>query len=132
QQSQPARQGVELGRAPLCGRGCVSRAGHLGHARRGHGGARSRAVIIKGGSRSGGAALGQYLVKEGANERATVLEIRGTVAKDLVGALKEMEAYGEGTKSEKPLYHAMISPEPPYRLSPEQVFQSVDRLEEEL
>jgi hypothetical protein len=89
-------------------------------------------VIIKGGSRASGAALGVYLQNQERNERATVLDIRGTVSKDVVGALKEMEAYAEGTKCQLPLYHAQLNPEPPYRLTPEQLAQSLDRLEDEL
>lgn len=89
-------------------------------------------MIIKGGSRGAGVALGRYLQSVGANERVTVLEIKGTVAQDIIGALKEMEAYAEGTKCEKSFYHAQVNPEPPYRLTPEQVFESIDLLEKEL
>ena len=89
-------------------------------------------MIIKGKSRSGPEALGPYLTNTERNERAEVLEIRGTIAQDLVGALTEMDAYSEGTKCEKALYHAQINPEPPYRLTLEQIFESVDALEKEL
>jgi len=89
-------------------------------------------VIIKGGSRGEGAALGNYLQHKEADERATVLEVKGTVAKHIVGALKEMEAYADGTKCEKPLYHAIISPQPDHPLSRAQLIESVDLLEKEL
>jgi MobA/VirD2-like, nuclease domain len=89
-------------------------------------------MIIKGKSRSGGAALGTYLANAEKNERAEVLEVRGTVASDPRGALIEMEAYGAGTRCERPIYHGIISPEPPYRLSAEQRMEAVDALEKRL
>lgn len=89
-------------------------------------------MIIKGASRSGPDVLGPYLANAETNERVEVLEIRGTIAQDLVGALIEMDALAEGTNCEKPLYHAMISPEPPYRLTPEQRAQAIDTLERKL
>jgi hypothetical protein len=89
-------------------------------------------VIIKGKSRGRGAALGVYLQNQERNERATVLEVSGTIAQDATGALKEMEAYAEGTKCTLPLYHAQINPEPPYQLTREQMIEAVDLLEKEL
>jgi hypothetical protein len=88
-------------------------------------------MIIKGASRSGGAALGNYLVNA-KNEDARVIEIRGTVANDPRGALLEMEAYAAGTRCEKPIYHAIISPEPPHRLTPDQMLDAVNTLEKRL
>jgi hypothetical protein len=89
-------------------------------------------MIIKGASRTGGAALGTYLVNAEKNEQAKVLEVRGTLASDPRGALIEMEAYGLGTQCEKPLYHAIISPEPPHRLSAEQQQEAFHALEKKL
>jgi hypothetical protein len=89
-------------------------------------------VIIKGGSRGAGAALGRYFQSVGENERVTLIEIKGTVAQDAIGALKEMEAYAEGTKCEKPLYHAMVCPQPGYRLTRAQFMEALDVTEEAL
>jgi len=89
-------------------------------------------MIIKGSARTGPQALGPYLQNADANERVDVVETRGTVAKDIVGALIEMDAYAEGSRCQKPLYHAQISPEPPFRLTPEQRNEAVDALEEKL
>jgi len=66
-------------------------------------------VIIKGNPVTGAAALARYLQND-KNERVTVLEVKGTVANDLHGALMEMDAYAEGTRCEKALYHGKISP----------------------
>lgn len=89
-------------------------------------------MIIKGTSRAGAAQLGPYLLSGEVNERVEVIEVRGTIAQDVEGAVLEMDAYSEGTKCEKSLYHAQISPEPPYRLTPDQRLQSIDALEKEL
>jgi Relaxase/Mobilisation nuclease domain len=89
-------------------------------------------LIIKGKSRSGPSALAAHLSNAEKNERVRLLETKGTVATDLRGALVEMDAYAAGTRCEKPLYHAAISPEPPHRLTPEQRAEAIDALEQTL
>ena len=44
----------------------------------------------------------------------------------------EMDAYAVGTRCEKSLYHAAISPEPPHQLTPEQRTEAIDALEAKL
>lgn len=89
-------------------------------------------MIIKGKSRSGPSALAAHLGNAEKNESVILLETRGTVAQDLRGALIEMDAIALGTRCEKPLYHAAMSPEPPHRLTPEQRAEAVDALEDKL
>lgn len=89
-------------------------------------------MIIKGKSRAGPGSLAAHLRNVEKNERVTVLETRGTVAQDLRGALIEMDAYAAGTRCEKPLYHAAISPAPPHLLTPEQRAEAIDALEQKL
>ena len=89
-------------------------------------------MIIKGKSRAGPAALAVHLGNAEKNERITLLETKGTVALDLRGALVEMDAYAVGTRCEKSLYHAAISPALPYRLTTEQREAAIDALEERL
>ncbi|MBO9499551.1 MAG: relaxase/mobilization nuclease domain-containing protein [Novosphingobium sp.] len=89
-------------------------------------------MIIKGKSRSGPAGLARHLGNTEKNERVRLVETRGTVACDLRGALIEMDALAVGTRCELPLYHANIDPQPPHRLTPEQMMQSVDAVEKEL
>ena len=55
-----------------------------------------------GGSRGGAAALGNYLESIGENESIRLIDVKGTAAQDITGALKEMEAYAEGTKCANP------------------------------
>jgi hypothetical protein len=43
-----------------------------------------------------------------------------------------MDTYAVGTRCEKPLYHAAISPEPPHRMTPEQRTEAINALEEKL
>jgi hypothetical protein len=89
-------------------------------------------MIIKGKSRSGPVGLAKHLGNAEKNERVSLLETRGTVAQDLRGALVEMDAYAVGTRCEKSLYHAAISPEPPHLLTPEQRAEAIDALETKL
>lgn len=89
-------------------------------------------MIIKGTSRAGPGALAAHLGNAEKNERVQLLETRGTVASDLRGALVEMDAVALGTRCQKPLYHAAMSPEPPHRLTPEQRTEAVDALEQKL
>jgi hypothetical protein len=89
-------------------------------------------MIIKGKSRSGPAALAAHLGNAEKNERVSLLETRGTIARDLRGALIEMDACAIGTRCTKPLYHAAISPEPPHRLTPEQREEAINTLEAKL
>ena len=89
-------------------------------------------MIIKGKSRAGPQQLATHLGNAEKNERVSLVETRGTIAQDLRGALVEMDAYAVGTKCERSLYHAAISPEPPHVLTPEQRAEAIDALEEKL
>lgn len=89
-------------------------------------------MIIKGTSRAKPIELARHLLNAEQNERIQLLETRGTVAQDLRGALIEMDAYAAGTRCEKPLYHAAISPGLPHTLTPEQRAEAIEALEERL
>lgn len=89
-------------------------------------------MIIKGKSRAGPQQLATHLGNAEKNERVSLIETRGTIAQDLRGALVEMDAYAVGTKCERSLYHAAISPEPPHVLTPEQRAEAIDALENKL
>ncbi len=89
-------------------------------------------MIIKGKSRAGPQQLATHLGNAEKNERVSLVETRGTIAQDLRGALVEMDAYAVGTKCERSLYHAAISPEPPHVLTPEQRTEAIDALEKKL
>ncbi len=89
-------------------------------------------MIIKGTSCAGAKRLAAHLTRTDTNERAEVLEIKGTVSETLSGALKEMEAVAAGTRCSKPFYHASINTPVEERLSDEQRAVAIDRLEEAL
>lgn len=89
-------------------------------------------MIIKGGSRAGASDLAAHLQRVDTNERMEVLGIRGTVAHNLEGALREMEAMSSGTRCKNPLYHASINTPIHERLGIDGWERAVDRLEEEL
>jgi hypothetical protein len=86
-------------------------------------------MIIKGSARGDGAQLGRYLVTPGKNERVAVIEVRGTVAVDVPGAVREMDAVALCTRSSKGLYHATLNTPAHEKLTPEQLARAVDRLE---
>lgn len=89
-------------------------------------------MIIKGGSRAGAADLAAHLQRVDTNERMEVLEVRGTVSRELEGALREMEAMSSGARCKSPLYHASINVSIHERLGIDGWARAVDRLEEEL
>ena len=89
-------------------------------------------MIIKGGSRAGASDLAAHLQRVDTNERMEILGIRGTVARELEGALREMEAMSSGTRCKNPLYHASINTPIHERLGIDGWERAVDRLEEEL
>jgi hypothetical protein len=89
-------------------------------------------MVIKGKARANGAQLGEYLVTPGKNERVEVVEVRGTCAPDVRGAVREMDAVSLCTRCRAPLYHASINTQKSERLTPEQRTIAVDRLEREL
>lgn len=91
-------------------------------------------MVIKGNSTAGAGALGKHIQRTDTNERRNeVLELRDVAARDVTGALREMEAVALGNPDcKKPLYHASINTQAHERLTDEQKLQAVDRLEKEL
>jgi MobA/VirD2-like, nuclease domain len=67
-------------------------------------------VLIKGGKRGGPGALAKH-VKAGENETVRVIRTEGIAARDIEGALAELDALGAGLRTTRTLYHASINPE---------------------
>lgn len=86
-------------------------------------------MIIKGQARGRAKQLAAHLLRADQNETVRLFECRGTLAEDVEGALIEMELRGKAARTEKPLYHASISPEASTPLSPQQVREAVHLLE---
>ena len=68
------------------------------------------------------------------NEIVTQLEIRGTLARDVPGALSEMQDLARATRCQGNfLYHASFNPHPKDRtLTPEEILHGIDTLEKAL
>ena len=89
-------------------------------------------MVIKGSARGGPAKLADHLKRTDTNEKMRVTEIRGVAAKDIDGALREMDALGAGLNTPRTLYHASINTPAHERMTPEQKAAAIDRLEERL
>lgn len=88
---------------------------------------------IKGTSRAGGRELAKHLLNAETNETVKIFSVDGTVAQDLYGAFDEMEAVASGTRCQKPLYHAKISPDPKEpAMTPAQWTRAVEALRDQL
>ena len=86
-------------------------------------------MIIKGTSCAGAKRLATHLTRTDTNERAEVKDIRGVVAEDLLGALREMESVAAGARTTKPFYHGSINTRENERLTDEQRMHAIDKLE---
>ncbi len=87
-------------------------------------------MIIKGKAVGSVGHWSRYLREQGENEKVTEREIKGTVARDLKGALEEMRDLASETRSEGNfLYHASFNPRPGENLTPEQWQKAIDRVE---
>jgi hypothetical protein len=89
-------------------------------------------MVIKGGACAGAGRLAAHLTRTDTNERVKLVEFRGVATEDVRGALTEIEATAEGTRTTKPFYHASISSRADERLTDEQRTYAIDRLEAEL
>lgn len=67
-------------------------------------------MILKGNQRANGRELALHLLNVEDNEHATVHELRGFLAEDLLGAFKEAEAISLGTKCRQNLFSLSLSP----------------------
>jgi len=86
-------------------------------------------VINKGTSCKDAFRLAAHITRQDTNERVEVKEIRGVVAEDIFGALREMEAVACGARTTKPFYHGSINTREDERLTDEQRMYAVDKLE---
>ncbi len=90
-------------------------------------------MIILAGSAGHAANLGRYLMAQGENERVELRDIRGVDADTPLEALLDMaETAHLATDCQKPLYHAVINPEPGEEMTPERWDRAAALLEERL
>jgi len=69
-------------------------------------------MILKGTSRGSGQRLATQLLNADNNRRVEILEMRGSVARDLHGAFEEWCACSMATQCRKYLYSLSINPDP--------------------
>ena len=89
-------------------------------------------MIIKGRSRGSARELVAHLQRLDTNEHMELVQVRGTVAQDLRGALTELAAVAAGTRCKRPLYHAALNIRIDEHLTREQWLHAVDALEARL
>jgi hypothetical protein len=88
-------------------------------------------MIIKGSSRAGPSQLARHLQRADTNERVEIVQLDSPTG-DLNEALRDWQIISAGTRGTKGLYHANISPDARYAMTPEQWSRAVDVLEKEL
>jgi len=67
-------------------------------------------LILKASERGGGKQLALHLLNQRDNEHVEVHDIRGFIAGDLIGAMKEAYAVSKGTRCQKHLFSVSLNP----------------------
>ncbi|MCB9957181.1 MAG: relaxase/mobilization nuclease domain-containing protein [Rhodospirillaceae bacterium] len=89
-------------------------------------------MILKGSQRGGAKQLARHLLKTQENEHVEVHELRGFIADDLTGALREAHAVSQATRCRQFVFHLSLSP-PPGEVVPVHAFENaLDRIETKL
>ena len=90
-------------------------------------------MILKGNQRGNGQQLATQLLNADNNQRVEILELRGSIARDLRGAFEEWCACSMATQCRKYLYSLSINPDPRQGgLTRAQYFDLIERAEKEL
>ena len=89
-------------------------------------------MILKASQRGSAMELAKHLLKTTANEHVEVHDLRGFVADDLQGALRECEAIARGTRCRKHLFSLSLNP-PEHEDVPVEAFEhAIAKIEKEL
>lgn len=88
-------------------------------------------MIIKGKSRGSPAQLARHLLRTDTNETVEIIQLDSPTG-NLREAFRDWQLISTGTQGSKGLYHANISPDARYAMTPEQWQRAVDVLEKEL
>lgn len=89
-------------------------------------------MILKGSQRSGGKQLGLHLLKTEENEHVEIHEVRGFVADDVMGAMKEAHALSQGTKCRQYLFSVSLNPPADESVRADVFEQACDTIEKRL
>lgn len=87
-------------------------------------------MILKGSQRGGATQLADHLTNTRENDHVDVAELRGVAARDLHGALAEIDAVSRGTKAQQPFFSVSINPPEDARLTLEDFQQAAQAIEE--
>nr|WP_298929599.1 relaxase [uncultured Erythrobacter sp.] len=89
-------------------------------------------MILKASQRSGAAQLGRHLLNAQDNEHVEVFDVRGFMAEDVMGAMRESEALAKGTRCKQHLFSVSLNP-PENEDVPAEVFEgAVASIEEKM
>jgi hypothetical protein len=88
-------------------------------------------MILKGSQRGGPRQLANHLLKP-ENDHVTIMEMRGFVSDDLVGAMAEVEAIAKGTRCKQPVFSLSLSPPKSAEVTNEDLTSAIDRAESAL
>jgi hypothetical protein len=89
-------------------------------------------MILHGNQRGGATGMGKHLLNTQDNEHVSVHEVKGFMAADLMGALRETEATAKGTKCRQYLYSCSFNPPQTVDASIADFEEAFDRAEEVL
>ncbi|CTQ58132.1 AAA family ATPase [Roseibium album] len=89
-------------------------------------------MILKGNQRGSGRNLALHLLNVDDNEHATVHELRGFLASDLIGAFKEAEAVSLGTKCQQYLFSLSLNPPISAKVSVAEFELTIEKIEKKL
>jgi len=87
-------------------------------------------VILKASQRGGAAQLAAHLMRLDDNEHVEQHEVRGFVAADLHGALREEQAVSKGTRCKQFLFSVSLNPPEHERVSSQAFENAVARIEQ--
>ncbi len=90
-------------------------------------------MILKGSQRAGGMQLAKHLMNEADNDHVTLHELRGFIAGDLHGAMKEAYAIGRGTqRCRQFLFSLSLNPPARANVSVAAFEQAISKIEDRL
>ena len=86
-------------------------------------------MILKGSQRGGAVQLARHLLNDVDNDHIELHELRGFIAEDLAGAMKEAQAISLGTKCQQFLFSLSLSPPPGEIVSIEDFERAIGEIE---
>lgn len=86
-------------------------------------------MILKASERGGGKQLALHLLNDRDNDHVEVHDIRGFIAGDLVGAMKEAHAVSKGTRCQNFLFSVSLNPPATENVGIEVFEEAIDRIE---